>query len=126
MAQRIFWVVVVLLFPFNREIFAQQKIVEKNFAVPSFLGASDSLCLLPTRPDLAIFPAKKIIPIPSFFQKPLQPVAPSFYINSLSFICRQEWKFQKNTGIPLRIRLGSLEYVDRIEGKRKFIEQLRY
>lgn len=119
MAQRIFLVVVVLFFPFNQEIFAQQKIVEKNFLVPSFLGASDSLHPLSARPDPGIFSAKKRIIIPAFFQKPLQPVAPSFYISSLGFICRQEWQFQKNTGIPLRVRLGSLEYVDRLEGKIK-------
>ncbi|MFT3678139.1 MAG: hypothetical protein QM781_19760 [Chitinophagaceae bacterium] len=119
MAQRIFWVVVVLFFPFNREIFAQQKVVEKNFLFPSFLSASDSRHLFCARPPLPTFPAKKIIVVPSFFQRPIQPVAPSFYVNNLSFICRQEWQFQKNTGIPLRIRLGSLEYVDRLEGKSK-------
>jgi hypothetical protein len=119
MAQRIFLVVVVLIFPFNGEIFAQQKIVEKNFAAPSFLSASRKRDSLPLRPAGAFFPAKKSVTIPSFFQKKLQPVAPSFYIRNLSFICRQEWQFQKTTGIPLRIRLGSLEYVDRMEGKRK-------
>jgi len=123
MAQRIFWVVVVLIFPFSGEIFAQQKIVEKNFAVPSSLRKSDNLHPFPVYPAVAVFPDKKITLLSSFFQEPLHPVAPSFYINNLSFICRQEWQFQKNTGIPLRIRLGSLEYVDRLEGKRKFIEQ---
>lgn len=122
MAQRIFLVVVVLIFPFNGEIFAQQKIVEKNLAAPSFLGESRSFDSLAGRPGVAYFSAKKSVSIPSFFQKKLQPVAPSFYISNLSFICRQEWQFQKTTGIPLRIRLGSLEYVDRLEGKRNFIE----
>jgi len=119
MAQRIFWVVVVLIFLFNGEIFARQKIVEKNFAVPSFLRKSDNLRPFSVYPAVAVFPDKKITLASSFFLKPLYPVAPSFYINNLSFICRQEWQFQKNTGIPLRIRLGSLEYVDRMEGKSK-------
>ncbi|MBL7757147.1 MAG: hypothetical protein JNL59_07130 [Chitinophagaceae bacterium] len=122
MAQRIFLVLVVLFFPFSGEIFAQQKVVEKNFAVPSFLDASRSQDSLPGQPGVAFFPAKKNVAIPSFFQKKLQPVAPSFYIRNLSFICRKEWQFQKTTGIPLRIRLGSLEYVDRLEGKRKEVQ----
>ncbi|MBP7556321.1 MAG: hypothetical protein KA821_08660 [Chitinophagaceae bacterium] len=122
MAQRIFLVVVVLVFPFSGEIFAQQKVVEKNFTAASFLSASRKMDSLPVRPSRAFFPAKKSVAIPSFFQKKLQPVAPSFYISNLSFVCRQEWQFQKTTGIPLRIRLGSLEYVDRLEGKRNFIE----
>ena len=32
-------------------------------------------------------------------------------------ICQKEWKLEKTTGIPFRFRLGSLEYVDRLEGK---------
>lgn len=56
------------------------------------------------------------------------PVAP--YINiktvppvggspKLSFFCRQELKLQKASGLPLYIRLGSKEFVDKMERKSK-------
>jgi hypothetical protein len=41
----------------------------------------------------------------------------SWYTDNLSGFCRPEWKLEKTTGIPLRLRLGSLDYVNRLEGK---------
>ena len=33
------------------------------------------------------------------------------------WVCRQEWKLEKFTGVPFRLRLGSKEQVDWLEGK---------
>ena len=45
-------------------------------------------------------------------------VDPRFYINNLGFFCKQELKFQAVTRVPIKFRLGSVQYCDRMEGKK--------
>jgi hypothetical protein len=45
-------------------------------------------------------------------------VSPRFYVNNLGFFCKQELKFRAATGLPMVFRLGSLQYCDRMEGKK--------
>ena len=44
-------------------------------------------------------------------------LAPDHYIYTLAFFCRQEYKWEKTTKIPLRLRIGSLEQCNLLEGK---------
>ena len=57
------------------------------------------------------------LPTDSLRLIPLRLISEDYYSKNLGFMCKREIQLEKTTRIPLRIRLGSLEYVDKLEGK---------
>ena len=84
---------IIILFFFFNYCFGQQK----SSLPPKYVFKSIVISSQP----------KKLIPI----------IKPDFISVKQGYICKQEWKFEKKTRVPLRLRIGSLEYVNRLEGK---------
>ncbi len=42
----------------------------------------------------------------------------NFYLTQLGYICKKEWKIECATKVPLRFRLGTVQYCDWLEGKK--------
>jgi len=55
--------------------------------------------------------------LPQLFPTAMQVITPNYYTDRLGYFCKQEIKFEKNTKVPLRFRLGSVADCDRLEGK---------
>lgn len=53
-------------------------------------------------------------------QLPMQSSLPgSYYAKQLPFFCSRELKMEKAVGVPVKFRLGTVEYCDKLEGKNR-------
>jgi hypothetical protein len=128
MPERFFYLVVVLIFLFYRDSSGQQMPVDKflkNATTerfnPSIFKLEPELLKFSKNLSGTLLYSKNIGPVNlSSSQKILLRISFSqnkFDIQKLSFFCQKEWQFEKITSIPLRFRLGSLEYTNYLEQK---------
>ena len=112
MVQRIYKFIVVLLpILISNHLQAQNKqwtvvpqptIFQKN----QVLGAR----LMPYKTTFLYSPLLSPTPVPAI-------ISADFYTRHFGYFCKKELQFEKATSIPLRFRLGGLDYVNKLEGK---------
>jgi len=74
-----------------------------------FADLQNNLTYQPTIADNEVYPRSvSLTRIPA-----------DYSVQHLGFFCKQEWEFEKKVRIPVRVRLGSLEYCNYLEGKNK-------
>ncbi|MDP4262735.1 MAG: hypothetical protein Q8941_09410 [Bacteroidota bacterium] len=127
MAQRVFCFVVVLIFFFNGEIFSQGKPVllkpPINNNTQINFDFEKSLQLKYKPKGSVIFQSTikydsvKMVAHQPLFALSGPVLAPSYYSCNLGFFCKKELQLEKITSVPVRLRLGSLAYVNYLEQK---------
>ncbi|MEJ0104113.1 MAG: hypothetical protein WDO19_16805 [Bacteroidota bacterium] len=95
MPQRLWYFVVVFLLIFRGPAFSQKK--------ATLLPSSFSI-----RPVYAYIKGDST---------KIYMIQPDFYSSHLGFFCKKELQIEKTTSVPFRFRLGSLDYVNYLEGK---------
>ena len=124
MRQRLCSFLVVLLLMFYVRIFAQN-LPEKGLVKPLnqlFFSGEDTIhfnnCF--TGPKFKLPVTSNFITSANINRQPyftIRSISPSYYSKHLGFFCQKELQLEKITSVPVRFRLGSLDYVNYLEQK---------
>lgn len=121
--QKRWWISVVCLFP--GMMAGAQTVMLKPAAPVSLVTVKPLPFMLSDTAGFTLKPATLLSASTRKFPAPVPVAAPvyrlaadAYYQQHFGFFCKQEWVWQKQTGLPLKFRLGSYSYAQQQEGKR--------
>lgn len=110
MLQRLFGFLVVFLLMFQGNVLGQEKFIVKQFISQEKRAAFK---LKFSKTELLTYDSSMVINKYNL----MNITKTSYYANHLGFFCQKELQLEKITNVPIRFRLGSLDYVNWMEGK---------
>ena len=116
MLQRLWVFLVVFLLIFQGSIFGQGKSFLSPDSSSIFVGITKVPAPFKLKFSITQFLVSNNSTTGNNFRLLELPTS-SYYTNNLGFICKKELQLDKITPLPIRIRLGSLEYVNWMEQK---------